>query len=216
MTTTTRNTATSPVRPTKNSNPNKANVTPNRPRMNSRDIPRSYSGMFGEGGDMLPFEISRNWHTDWLENGGWLLLGVYIGGIILFEVIVLAVLDSMETIPLYWSWTITNAIHCLLSTLYLHWLKGSLFDDQGEMSALTLWEQLEARPKTSYVKRALSLVPTLVCYAACQFSNYDFEVCMVNIVLWTIHIISKLPIMNGVRIFGINRTTGIDDFEKEA
>ena len=142
------------------------------------------------------------------------MLGVYTGGIALFEFIVMAVVDSLEQIPLYWSWTVTNAAHCLLSTIYLHWLKGSVFDEQGEMSAMTLWEQLEGRDHTRVVKRALSIVPTVLCYAACQFSNYEYNVCAVNIVLWFIHMSAKLPIMNGVRIFGINRTQGIDDYAK--
>jgi hypothetical protein len=174
--------------------------------------------LYGQGGDdLLPFELARNWHTDWIENGGWLLLGTYLGGICIFEVLVMAVLDTatLESIPLYWSWTVTNAFHCLLSTIYLHWLKGSLFDEQGEMSAMTLWEQLEGRSKTVVVKRALTLVPTLLCYAACHFSNYTYNVCLLNIIFLTIHVGAKSPIMNGVRIFGINQTTGIDDFHQK-
>jgi hypothetical protein len=195
--------------------------TPQRARINSRDIPRSYSGLYGQGGDdLLPFELARNWHTDWLENGGFLLLGTYIGGIFVFEVVVSAVLDVFHTTdssyPLYClSWTITNAAHCLLSTIYLHWLKGSLFDEQGEMAAMTLWEQLEGRSNTVVVKRTLTIVPTLLCYAACHFSGYSWRVCFLNAVLWSIHLAGKLPFMNGVRIFGINRTTGIDDYESD-
>ena len=151
-----------------------------------------------------------------------------MGGLAVFQVLALAVLDIIAArmnensdvqadtidgrpIPLYWSWTITNATHCVITTIYLHWLKGSMFDEQGEMSAMTLWEQLEGRPNTFVVKRVLTVVPTLLCYAACHFSNYDYEVCVWNVVLWLIHVSAKLPVMNGVRIFGINRTTGIDD-----
>jgi hypothetical protein len=186
--------------------------TPNRPRINSRDIPRSYSGLYGQGdGDLLPFELARNWHTDWLENGGVLLLATYLGCVLIVQMVVAAVLENATSVALYWSWTITNAVHCLLTTIYLHWLKGSLFDEQGEMAAMTLWEQLEGRHNTVLVKRTLTIVPCLLCYAACQFSEYDWNVCLWNVVLWSIHIVAKLPTMNGVRIFGINRTTGIDD-----
>mmetsp|Transcript_48997 Transcript_48997/g.118677 ORF Transcript_48997/g.118677 Transcript_48997/m.118677 type:complete len:299 (-) Transcript_48997:728-1624(-) len=210
-----------------------ANTTPQRPRMNSRDIPRSYSGLYGQGGpgsdDLLPFELARNEHTDWLENGGLLLLGTYLGGIIIFQVIVLALLDTYQSslslwssyvtntddgshtsFPLYWSWTITNAIHCVLTTTYLHWLKGSLFDEQGEMSGMTLWEQLEGRSNTSNLKRVLTAVPTLLCYAACHFSHYETNVCFLNVLLWSIQVVAKMSFMNGVRIFGINKTTGIE------
>lgn len=206
----------SPLRSSpKKASPKKGNApTPNRPRMNSRDIPRSYSGMFGQGGDdLLPFELARQWHTDWLERGEFLF--VYLGGVAVFQVLVLAVLDTVETIPLFWSWTVTNAVHCLVTITYLHWMKGSYFDDQGEMAAMTLWEQLEGRPRTVGVKRALTIVPTLLCYAACHFSNYRYDVCVANVALWSVHIFAKLPLMNGVRIFGINRTTGIDDYTQK-
>ena len=213
MTNATPRTATIPSSPMRTTTSAKSkNVTPQRPRMNSRDIPRSYSGLYGAPDDLLPFELARNWHTDWLENGGLLLLATYMGGIAIFEVVALAVLDTVDSIPLYWSWTVTNAAHCVLSIVYLHWLKGSMFDEQGEMSAMTLWEQLEGRPNTVVVKRTLTIVPTLLCYAACHFSNYQYEACLYNFVLWTIHVMAKLPVMNGVRIFGINKTTGIDDY----
>jgi hypothetical protein len=161
---------------------------------------------------LLPFELNRKEHTEWMESK--LLLCTYIAGILLFQIVVTAVLDgynniNMDLLP--WSWTITNATHCLLSTIYLHWLKGSIFDTQGDMAALTLWEQLEGRRHTSNVKRVLTMVPTVLCYAACHFGGYEYRVCLLNSCLWIIHCIGKLPFMNGRRLFGINRTTGIDD-----
>jgi hypothetical protein len=86
-----------------------------------------------------------------------------------------------------------------------------MFDQHGELAAMTLWEQLEGRSRIRNVKRTLFVVPTVLCYAACHFSNYSYVVCVTNVVLWIAQMIGKLPIMNGVRIFGINRTTGIDD-----
>lgn len=186
----------------------------NRARTNSRDIVRSYSGLFGRDGDLLPFELARNEHTNWVEKGGFLLLGTYVSCICLFQIVVLAVFDSYndsETLKLHLSWTVTNAVHCLVTTIYVHWLKGSMFDQHGELAAMTLWEQLEARSGILNVKRTLFIVPTILCYAACHFSNYSNAVCITNIFLWILQMMGKLPIMNGVRIFGINRTTGIDD-----
>jgi hypothetical protein len=200
-----------------------SNSNSNRSRINSRDITRTYSGLFGSPeGDMLNFELARNEHTDWLERGGFLLLGTYVGSICIFQLIVLAVLDSYDNsgaaagssgsiIPLHWSWTVTNAVHCLVTTIYLHWVKGSMFDEHGELAAMTLWEQLEGRSQILNVKRTLFIVPTVLCYAACHFSKYSYIVCFSNGFLWLIHMCSKLPMMNGYRIFGINQTTGIDD-----
>lgn len=188
--------------------------TPQRSRLNSRDIPRSYSGLYGEAGnDLLPFELSRKEHVDWLENGGILLLCCYVGGVALVEVLALAILETLEnhTLPLYWSWTFTNGAHTVISLFYLHWMKGSLFDEQGEMAAMTLWEQLEGRFGAAAARRVLTAIPTFLCYAACQFSNYERVVCLTNVTLWMLCMFAKLPFMNGVRIFGINKTTGIDD-----
>ena len=149
----------------------------NRSRTNSRDIVRSYSGLFGRDGDWLPFELARNEHTDWVEKGGFLLLGTYVGSICLFQIVVLAIFDSYndtETLKLHWSWTVTNAVHCLITTIYVHWLKGSMFDQHGELAAMTLWEQLEGRSHIIHIKRTLFIVPTVLCYAACHFSNYSY------------------------------------------
>ena len=33
----------------------------------------------------------------------------------------------------------------------------------------------------------------------------------INVGVWSVVMIPKLPFMNGVRLFGINRTAGIDD-----
>lgn len=165
------------------------------------------------------------------------------------------------------TWTITNAIHLLLTIVYIHWLKGSflLVDEQGELNGMTVWEQLEATASvtttstaatssnansrstasflhstttnSSYnnnnnnnkllyptdhnnnnnnswalaVRRTLFTVPTVLAYTACVSCQFDSFTCTMNILLWSIAIMAKLPFMNGVRIFGINRTAGIDD-----
>ena len=129
--TTTADPQPTPSSPLRNS-PKKGNAmtpnrTPNRPRMNSRDITRSYSGNYGQGGDdLLPFELARKWHTDWLERGEFLF--VYLGGIALYQVLVLAVMDTVVAYPLFWSWTVTNTSHLLVTIVYLHWLYCFIFD----------------------------------------------------------------------------------------
>jgi ORMDL family len=55
------------------------------------------------------------------------------------------------------------------------------------------------------------LAPTVLYYIACWMHNFDKAVCIVNGAFWTIAMVPKLPMMNGVRLFGINRTAGIDE-----
>lgn len=191
----------------------------NRRRINSRDIPRTYDGMFGGSDDLLPFECNR--HPGTLTSQFvWFLLGTYVTLVFAVHVSVsmfwVAAIDggdgdSRATIE---AWTLTNAIHLGITVIYLHWLKGSLYDEQGEMNAMTLWEQLDATVDTRPVRRVLLVVPTLLTYAACHFADYGKFYCFINVVLWLIAMLPKLGFMNGVRIFGINRTAGIDDVEE--
>jgi len=286
----------------------------NRSRLDSKDIPRTYSGLYGTGGelthetptsDLLPFELSRNVNIDWLiprmrrrrtrsrggiihssssshhrgnangngtnmdgdspkdgrkgrirpatvpSSNGKSLLCIYIFFILFiqFTVMLLPIPNTTFTMnmplcsqsqisftySISSSFTITNIIHGLLTTLFLHWIKGSPnFYEQGEMNAMTTWEQLNCLPdqddgyydendgyqntyEYSYrelihmTKKVLVVVPTVLCYIACHASNYDWGLCAVNLVVWAVCVVAKLEGMNGVRIWGINRTIGIDD-----
>jgi hypothetical protein len=179
------------------------NNIPRRSRMNSRDIPRSYSGLYTSDGDLLPFELNRHRGTE--TNTAW-FLGVYLTLVAAVQLFSLTVCQDMRT-----SWTVTNLIHLVFSLLYVHWIKGSLADEQGEMNALTVWEQLEATQGTKPVRQVLLIVPTVLTYTACWSMNYQTRASFWNIVIWLVAVLAKLPFMNGVRIFGINRTAGIDD-----
>lgn len=110
------------------------------------------------------------------------------------------------------SWTVSNAIHTALTLLYLHWLKGSLYDDSGEMNALTVWEQWEANGTDSRaVREACMIIPCLLAWMACHAADYAPAVSACNLFLWVACLLPKMSFMNGVRLFGINRTAGIDD-----
>lgn len=185
--------------------------TASRRRLPSADIPRTYSGCYGTGGtagDLLPFELSRNRNTDWLDSGGPLLLFTYLFITLVCHACIMAI------VPFRHSWTITNAAHGLVTLTYLHWIKGSpnFADDHGEMNGMTLWEQMDSNPTPHpNQRRALLIVPTVLCHAACHFAGYDKTLCLLNVTVWSICIVAKMPFMNGVRLLGINRTTGIDD-----
>jgi len=126
------------------------------------------------------------------------------------------------------SLTFTNILHGMLTTLFLHWIKGSPnFYEQGELNAMTLWEQLNCSPDVgnaegeyqavvNSTKKVLVVVPTVLCYIACHFSNYDLVMCILNLIVWAVCVVAKLEGMNGVRIWGINRTIGIDDDLRKA
>ena len=190
---------------------------PVRSRLNSKDIPRTYSGLYGSGfeinhdttvSDLLPFELSRNRNTEWIDAASPVSLGFFY-----IFLIVACEMGLLFFLPLDTSLTVLNGVHMIVTMTYFHWIKGSPnFYDQGEMNAMTLWEQLESsqNPRTTQ-KAVLFIVPTLLCHIACHFANYGKMSCLINLSIWCSCIISKLEFMNGVRILGINSTTGIDD-----
>jgi len=198
---------------------------PARARLNSADIPRTYSGLYGTGGelthqtpssDLLPFELSRNLNTDWLKASSSIhsLLFAYITVIVLGELTVLLAFPVLFPISFASSWTYTNVLHGTATLIFLHWIKGSPnWYEQGELNAMTLWEQLSSSPDSSLrsSKQVLFIVPTALCYAACHFGRYEKGLTLVNVLVWLVCIVAKLDGMNGVRVWGINTTTGIDD-----
>ena len=222
-----------------NSNINTNTSNLRRRRLNSREIPRTYSGLYGIGGEtepsfLLPFELERNFNTNWLHsypdadlhrnNTNHLrnnitsssLLWVYIFFILFVEfalvVLPLPILQS----HVEFSFTITNVLHGIITVIFLHWLKGSPnFYDHGELNALTLWEQLCCSPDSNILayqtKQVLYIIPTLLCYVSCKFVNFDVYISALNLGVWIICIVAKCEGMHGVRLFGFNKTIGIDD-----
>jgi len=228
-------------------------------------IPRTYSGLYGEGamidGDeydsgssgghselrspprvhstmthqsnLLPFELSRNPNTDWITNGGPTLLVTYISILVVITFTFLAFVNAKV------AWTLANASHAMVSLCYLHWIKGNPADyfdgTQGEMNYMTLWEQIVSKPSihlhakstsspprtlegslTRAIKKlrsrdVLCVIPTLLAQLSCHAAKYQAEYVAINVGVWSVVMIPKLPFMNGVRLFGINRTAGIDD-----
>jgi uncharacterized protein YqhQ len=47
-------------------------------------------------------------------------------------------------------------------------------------------------------------------------AKYQQEYVLVNVGVWAVVMLPKMPFMNGVRLFGINRTIGIDDGDYQA
>jgi len=194
---------------------------PARARLNSADIPRTYSGLFGTGGelthqtpssDLLPFELKRNLSTDY--SSMYSLLFTYITLIVLGELTVLLAFPVLFPVSFASSWTYTNVLHGTVTLIFLHWIKGSPnYYEQGELNAMTLWEQLSSSPDSSLrsSKQVLVIVPTALCFTACHFGRCEKGLGLINMFVWLVCIVAKLDGMNGVRFFGINKTIGIDD-----
>jgi len=290
---------------------------PGRSRLDSKDIPRTYSGLYGAGGmlertkgqtpssTLLPFELSRNRNTDFLHprqrGHGPPLLFAYLSCLVVLQILVMLVIFIMTPLgsilinsgaggnggntsqntamkgALYlgcsvswWklstSWTFTNCIHAIISLWFLHWVKGSPEDGagQGEMNAMTWWEQITSSPEDDDIddqsliynsvngdndngsrprirtwsgsdngstangigsgngqylgmnasRTVLLVVPTVLCYLACHFGGYERNISSINFTVWIVCMVAKMEFMMGVRVWGINSTTGIDDDQR--
>lgn len=214
-------------------NDSSSSPTPRRTRFNSRDLSRSYSGQYhSNGSDLLPLECLRSQQflvskvslTVFLSSYLTLVLAIqFCAATLLLSMSSSASPNSATTTPLLLfsnkinSWTVTNAVHGIVTLAYVHWFKGSyLLDEQGELNAMTVWEQLEATTESGcYMRRTLLIVPTLLAYTACVTVQFEPYVSGLNVLIWSIAMLAKLPFMNGVRLFGINRTAGIDDDDNE-
>ena len=111
-------------------------TTPRR-RCNSREYPRSYSGQYGQGDDLLPLEIQRHQRPPHFPT----FCGLYLTLILVVHWMVVLAIFTTDTINPTTTWTVTHAIHATATLWWLHWCKGSWEDAAGEMNALTTWEQ---------------------------------------------------------------------------
>ena len=82
---------------------------------------------------------------------------------------------------------------------------------QGEYNAFTLYEQIDAGVPWTTTKKFLMLIPTFLTWMACYAADYKPFYIVINVAIFFILIIAKMPQMHGVRILGINSTPGIDD-----
>eukprot|EP01041_Mallomonas_annulata_P000317 gene317-576_t len=108
-------------------------------------------------------------------------------------------------------WTYTNIIHGAITFILLHWIKGCPDDStQGIFNGDTVYEQMDGGIPWTRNKKFLMLIPTLLTWMACHAANYEPAYLLVNLSIFFVIIIAKIPSMHHVRIFGINSTPGID------
>ena len=88
---------------------------------------------------------------------------------------------------------------------------SSKMDYSSSPTRRGLRESLTSAIKTLRSRDVLCVVPTLLAHASCHIANYEYQYVVVNVGVWAVVMLPKMPFMNGVRILGINRTAGIDD-----
>ncbi|CAB9498201.1 Saccharomyces cerevisiae [Seminavis robusta] len=109
------------------------------------------------------------------------------------------------------SLTITNILHFFVTFFYFHWMKGGTCcwqDHDGDLDHfLTLWDQIQFNnPHTARIRLALRVLPTLLCYVACLKVGFGERpgLCAINIVVWYLTLLSKMPGMTGLVACGMS------------
>lgn len=163
---------------------------------------RNYSSQYFSGQEE---SASRNVAVEWLRN--WSTLSVtYLLLLFVFYNSVKFFVEAQKAS------TVTNVTHALVTFLGLHWAKGSPDPvAQGEYNGLTVWEQIDDGEPWTISKKVFMIVPTLTLIYGLNAANYDKTYMAINLPVYALCIIPKLPLLHGVRIFGINSTVGIDD-----
>ncbi|KAJ1449796.1 ORMDL family-domain-containing protein [Pelagophyceae sp. CCMP2097] len=167
---------------------------------------RSYSEQYFSGIDGE--NSARNVAVEWLRAKSGRLCTLYV--LILWGVF--AFLSGTALFDAAQALTILNVVHSLCTFFALHWAKGSPDSHcQGEFNGLTVWEQIDGGAPWTTSKKILILVPTLLALLCLNASNYAPKSVLLNLPVYLLCVVPKVPAMHGVRILGINSTVGVDD-----
>tara|TARA_B110000090_G_C13209851_1_gene380405 strand:- start:112 stop:684 length:573 start_codon:yes stop_codon:yes gene_type:complete len=167
-------------------------------------LERSYSDKYVEG--MGEYDLYKNKNVEWMSGPG--TKACYV----LFVLLLWAFFHVTGMFDAEDCWTVTNVIHAVATLTFFHWMKGNPDDtSQGDYNGFTLYEQLDAGAAYTTTKKFLMIIPALLCWLSCHLKNYNKSDVVVNLGMFLLCIIPKVPEMHQVRLFGVNSTPGIDD-----
>ena len=166
-------------------------------------VGRTYSDQYVSG--MSEVDYMQNKNANWIDGTGTKLCYA------LFVFLLWSFLHMSHWFTPEDCWTVTNVVHTVSTFIFFHWIKGSPEDAQGDYSALTLYEQIDAGVPYTTTKKFLMTIPAILCWMSCHTADYKVSVNIVNVGMFCICLIPKVPEMHIVRLFGVNRSTGIDD-----
>lgn len=108
-----------------------------------------------------------------------------------------------------YSWSITHILHSLITFYIMHWKKGtpyeSQYNNQGEYDRDTYWEQIDQGKQYTNTKKIFMLVPVVLFLLSAYETQWRNEIMMIDFIFLFLGVIPKLPIMDHVRLGGINK-----------
>jgi hypothetical protein len=144
-----------------------------------------------------------NPNVQWLQSKGCWMIHIYL---IIFFKLLFSIIPGISAEA---SWTMTNLFYNMASFIIFHWLVGTPFEDivQDEQQSkyLTLWEQIDRGEQYTPTKKFLTTLPIVLFLLSVHYSNYDLVTFSVNFLSVSVNLIGKMPFMDKVRLFGINK-----------
>lgn len=110
-----------------------------------------------------------------------------------------------------YAWTFVNVMHATITFYIFHWLKGNPFPSYWALTTpnndrRTWWEQLDHRwQHTPSRKFCTAIVLVLYLFAVMTTPPDYLALHIANFIAFVVVFVAKLPIMDQVRILGINR-----------
>jgi len=96
--------------------------------------------------------------------------------------------------------------HCVATLSLFHWNKGN--EDphsDGEFDNMTFWEQIDSGRQWTSSRKFLLTIPIILAWAAMYECEWNQKSTILHFVICAFfEVLPKLPIMMGVRLFGIN------------
>mmetsp|Transcript_32319 Transcript_32319/g.91633 ORF Transcript_32319/g.91633 Transcript_32319/m.91633 type:complete len:162 (-) Transcript_32319:223-708(-) len=141
--------------------------------------------------------VLLNKNTTWLsDSGAWTF---YLSLIFLSYCTACTLFDTGL------AWTYTHLAHSAITFYFFHWNKGSpMQEDQGKYDNLTFWEQLDDGLQYSTTRKFLTAVPVVLFLLASHSTEYARQPLALNLIAVLVMVIAKLPVMDRVRILGMN------------
>ncbi|RWS09414.1 ORM1-like protein 3 [Dinothrombium tinctorium] len=146
-----------------------------------------------------PGEVNPN--SGWLNSRGmWITYSLTV-------LLVHFALLSIPFLTVAWSWTLTNVLHNTAMFIFLHLIKGTPWEtgDQGSVSDLTHWEQIDDGAQFTATRKFLTVFPIILFFLTSFYTKYDSFHFVINFTALLLVLLPKLPQFHKVRIFGINQ-----------
>lgn len=149
-------------------------------------------------------QSETNKNVSWLRGAA--VWPTYLGLLALFRFLLWVLSLGVPSFTDKAQWTVTSVAHGIFSFLAFHFNRGTpMWEDQNEFIDQTVWEQIDAGVPWTDTRKFLIVVPILLFLVVSHCTDYAVVDLAINLPVLVVLLVSKLPEMHGVRIFGINK-----------